>query len=68
MKLPQIIGEVIIFGVLIGWSAYWGMVTYLNFSVGDVVGAATTFVLFVLMAVALLLWRIRELVPAQFTT
>lgn len=66
MNIPKIVGELIIFGVLLVWIAWWTNIAWQNYTLGDMTGTAITVVAFVLTAVVLLLWRART-IPSRFS-
>lgn len=68
MNLPKIIGELVILLVLAGWLTMWGVVAWLNYSLGDLLGATLTVVVFIAFAAGILLWRLNHLRPSVSTT
>lgn len=58
MNTPKLVGELVVLAVLLGWTLLWSAIVWLNYSLGDVVGAAITLVLFALAGAVVFLWRL----------
>jgi hypothetical protein len=58
MNTPKLVGELVVLAVLLGWTLLWSAIVWLNYTLGDVVGAAITLVLFALVGAVALVWRL----------